>query len=92
MQVQLFKKLSDYVNANGEARTAINFYIKCGDSLIPIEIRYFQGQEGIDPNYRGRKMVLSSFAEEIINDNKNQGKSQSSEKGEKGENLEVQNP
>ncbi len=87
MQVQLFKKLNDYVDKNGEEKTATNFYVKCGDSMIPIEVRYFQGLDGVDPNYRGRKMVMSSFAEELLDDDKSQRKIQSSEKGENGKKL-----
>lgn len=91
MQVQLLKQFHNYVDKKGEERTATNFYVKCGDSMIPVEVRYFPNDEGVDPNYRARKMVLSSFAEEFIN-SKNPKKSQNAEKGENGEKIEAQNP
>lgn len=61
MQVELLKKSSTY-NKDGVEKTAVNFYLRCGDSLIPIQIRFFGNDEGKDLNYSGRKMVLSSFA------------------------------
>lgn len=66
MQVDLFKKISNYKNKDGEEKVATNFYIKCGNELVPVEIKYFEGQNGEnDPNYRARKMLLSAFANEF---------------------------
>ena len=64
LDFQLFKKNSTYKDKDGNEKTATNFYLKCGDELIPIEVRYYEGKDGTpDPNYRSRKSVLSAFAE-----------------------------
>lgn len=65
MQVELFKKISKYKNKDGEDKTAINFYVKVGDEFVPIEVRYFEDKknDGNDPNYRGRKLLLTAMAE-----------------------------
>lgn len=66
MQVQLFKKMSNYKDQKGEEKTATNFMIKCGDYYIPIEVKYFAGKDGEgDPNFRARKMTLSAFADTL---------------------------
>lgn len=62
MQVELLKKSSMYRNKDGEDKTAVNFYLRCGETLVPIQVRYFGNNEGRDPSYSGRKLVLSSFA------------------------------
>ena len=63
-QVKLFKKISDYVDKEGKERVATNFYLQIGNELIPITVRYFEDKKtGEDPMYRGRKMILSAFAE-----------------------------
>lgn len=59
--VQLFKK-ENKVSKNGEEKVYTNFYVKCGDTLIPIQIRFY-GNDGVDPNFRARKLLLSTFAE-----------------------------
>ena len=38
MQVELYKKIVPYVDNKGEERTATNFFAKCGDVLVPIEV------------------------------------------------------
>jgi len=64
-EVKLFKQLSQY-KKDGETKTATNFFVRCGDVNIPIEIKYFEDrQTGRDNQYLGRKMVMSSYAEEI---------------------------
>ncbi|MBQ8658724.1 MAG: hypothetical protein IJ506_06275 [Clostridia bacterium] len=64
-EVKLFKQISHY-EKDGETKTATNFFVQCGDTNIPIEIKYFENkQTGKDTQYLGRKMVLSSYAEEI---------------------------
>lgn len=65
MQVELFKKISKYKNKDGENKIAINFYLKVGDEFVPIEVRFFEDKKfnGNDPNYRGRKLLLSAMAE-----------------------------
>ena len=65
MQVQLFKKIGKYTDKNdGKEKQFTNFYIKCGDALVPIEVCYFPQAkfDNRDPNYNGRKQVLSAFA------------------------------
>lgn len=65
MQVQLFKKISNYTDRDGQAKTATNFYIQCNDALIPVEVKFFPNPQmnNVDPNFRGRKMTLSAFAD-----------------------------
>ena len=65
MVVELFKKKGKYVDKNsGKEKEFTNFYVKCGDQLIPVEAVYFPNQkcEGRDPGYQGRKAVLEAFA------------------------------
>ena len=64
--VKLLKQLTNYVDKEGNEKTATNFFVECGGERIPIEVRYFNGPDGEpDRNYRARKMVLSSHAEEL---------------------------
>lgn len=64
-EVKLFKRISHY-EKDGENKTATNFFVQCGDANIPIEVKYFEDKKtGKDNQYLGRKMVLSSYAEEI---------------------------
>lgn len=64
--IKLFKKLSNYTDKDGNEKTATNLYLQCGDSLVPIEVKYFPDKDTkIDPNFRGRKMVISAFAEDL---------------------------
>lgn len=68
MELKLFKKnvkYNDKKDGNKE-KTATNFYLKCNDTLIPIEVKFFANAEtGKDSQYIGRKSVLSAFAEEL---------------------------
>ncbi len=86
MQVQVFKRISNYTDKDGNEKSATNFFIECGDSLVPVEVKYFRNDEGQDPNYRTRKALLSAFAELLPEKSKN------TEKGESGEKNEVENP
>lgn len=64
-EVKLFKQISHY-EKDGETKTATNFFVQCGDTQIPVEVKYFENKEtGRDNQYLGRKMVLSSYAEEL---------------------------
>lgn len=67
MQVELFKKVSNYEDKDGNKKVAINFYLKLGSELVPIEVRYFEDKkfDGKDPNYRSRKLLLSAMAQEF---------------------------
>lgn len=77
-EVKLFKKLATYKDKDGNEKTATNFFVQCGDVLVPVEVKYFEDKEtGQDYNYRSRKTLLSAFAELLPDrktDNK-QGKS-----------------
>ena len=63
-QVELFKKTGTYEDSNGNEKSYVNFYLRCGDSLIPIEPCYFPDpkNENKDFRYSGRKEVLKAFA------------------------------
>lgn len=61
-QVELFKKAGTY-EENGEEKRYTNFYVRCGDSLIPVKIAYFENEEGRDPQYNARKAVMSAFSD-----------------------------
>jgi hypothetical protein len=66
METKLFKRNVTYTDKSGEEKKAVNFFIQCGDQLIPVEVKYFENKEtGEDNNYRSRKSVLSAFAEEL---------------------------
>jgi hypothetical protein len=43
--VNLFKKSYNYKNKDGEEKTGTRFYLECGDSLIPIEVTYFDKKD-----------------------------------------------
>lgn len=64
MQVQLFKKQGTYKDKEGKEKRYTNFYLRCNDALIPIEVCYFPNDkcDGRDPQYAGRKDVMSAFA------------------------------
>ena len=84
MQVELFKKIVPYTDNKGEERTATNFFAKCGDVLVPIEVKYFENSEtGEDRNYRTRKTLLAAFAGELPERNNGNGDKSKSDKDEK---------
>lgn len=69
MQVELFKKKGTY-EQDGVEKYYTRFYLKCGDSLIPVEPSYFQkkdenGNELRDLQYSGRKSIMEAFAAEL---------------------------
>ena len=71
-QVSLLKKNGSYVNKDGEEKKVTNFFVRCGDVLVPIEVKYFESKEtGKDDRYRERRVLLSAFAEELSNKGKN---------------------
>ena len=63
--VKLFKRNGTYTDKDGNEKKFTNFYVQCGDQLISVTPTYFENEEGRDPAYAGRKMVLSAFAEEL---------------------------
>lgn len=67
MQVELFKQKGTYEDKDGKDKRYVNFFVRCGDALIPIEVKFFPQEkfDGRDPNYSGRKDVMSAFAVEL---------------------------
>ena len=66
MEVKLYKKTGTYFSEKDKKdKPFTNFYIKCNDQLIPVEVKYFPTPklENRDPGYSGRFQVLSAFAE-----------------------------
>ena len=90
-EVKLFKRISHY-EKDGETKIATNFFVQCGDTNIPIEIKYFEDKEtGRDNQYLGRKMVLASYAELLPETEKKETKREKSvpKKAVKMESLDV---
>lgn len=72
MTVELFKREVKYNEKKdgketGKEKTATNFFVRCGDNLIPVEVKYFSNPkcDNRDPNYAGRIAVMSAFAAEL---------------------------
>ena len=66
MQVNLFKRRVPYVDKDGENKIATNFFVSCGDILVPVEVKYFENKEtGRDDRYFERKTLLSAFADTL---------------------------
>ena len=68
MNVQLYKKTGTYFSEkDNKDKPYTNFYIKCNDQLIPVEVKYFPNPQfqDRDPGYQGRFAVLSAFAEPL---------------------------
>lgn len=82
-EVKLFKRRVPYVDKEGKDRIATNFFLCCGDVMIPIEVTYFENKEtGKDARYLERKTVLSAFAEPLP-DKDNNGKPKQQDKLQK---------
>jgi len=63
INVELFKKRTTYKDKDGNERHGFNFFLKCGETMIPIEPKYFPNPETkVDSRYAMRKEVLKSFA------------------------------
>ena len=72
MVVKLYKKHVDYTTRDGEVKTATNFFVECGDVLVPVEVKFFEDKETKqDKNYRTRRTLMSAFAEELPERNNN---------------------
>ncbi len=68
MTVNLYKKTGTYFSEKDQKdKPYTNFYIKCNDQLIPVEVKYFPNPQfqDRDPGYQGRFAVLSAFAEPL---------------------------
>lgn len=76
-QVELFKKDGTYKDKDGKDKKFTNFYLRCGDALIPIEPKFFANEEGHDYQFKGRKAVMSAFAE-VLPDKPDNDKKQDS--------------
>ncbi len=64
-EVCLLKKNGSYLK-DGEEKKVTNFFLRCGDALVPIEVKYFEDKETHkDSRYRERRVLLSAFAEEL---------------------------
>lgn len=63
MAVSLFKKTGKYTDKQGQEKSFTNFYVRCGDMLIPVQVCFFPDEQNKDPQYSSRKAVLSAFAE-----------------------------
>ena len=73
-EVSLYKKLVTYPSKVKDEKTGVekevektatNFYVKCGDMFVPVELKYFGTKENPDKNYGARKSVMSAFAEDL---------------------------
>ena len=72
MQVKLFKKNVEYTTKEGEKKTATNYFLQCGDVLVPVEVKFFADKvTGEDKQYRTRRTLMSAFAEELPERKKN---------------------
>lgn len=66
MQVELFKTSGTYVDPKDKKeKPYTRFYVRCGSSLVPIEVPYREGEDGRDYRYSGRKEVLKAFADDL---------------------------
>lgn len=66
-EMKLYKKKVTYKDkSTGEEKTAVNFSLKLGDALIPIEVKFFADKETKkDTRYASRRAIVSAFAEEL---------------------------
>ena len=63
MQVELLKKSGKYTDKDGNEKNYTNFYIRCGDTIVPIEPCFFPNKEtGKDNQFIGRKEIMKAFA------------------------------
>ena len=66
MQVKLYKRNVEYTTKEGEVKKITNYFVECGDVLIPVEVKFFEDKKtGEDKNYRTRRTLMSAFAEEL---------------------------
>ena len=72
--VELFKRKGTYTDKRtGEEKPFTNFFVKCGDELVPVEVKFFENDEGRDPRYSARRAVMSAFAA-VLPERENQSK------------------
>lgn len=64
MKVDLLKKEGTYVGEDKKEKRYVNFFVRCGGTLIPIEVKYFPNKEDDrDYQYAGRREVMKAFAD-----------------------------
>ena len=79
--VKLQMRKVPYTNSEGKEKIATNFFVMCGNIQVPIEVKYFKNDEGVDMNYNGRKTVMESYAE-VLPPKESSGNSQSKKTNE----------
>lgn len=62
--VGLFSRKRMY-EKDGESKTTVDLFLKCGNKLVPVVVKFFDDGTGHDPQFRGRKEVLEAFAEPL---------------------------
>lgn len=63
--VELLRQSVEY-EKDGEKKKGNNFYLRCGSSLIPIEVKFFPDKTTKQDNqYAARKSVMYAFADEL---------------------------
>lgn len=65
MEIRLYKDRKPYTAQDGTERIATNFFLQLGETRIPIEVKYFKGEDGKDKSYQARKAVMDAFAESL---------------------------
>ena len=66
MEVKLYAEKGTYKDKEGKDQQFTNFYLKCGNQMIPIEPKYFKKRDGAsDKGFIVRKGILDSFAEPL---------------------------
>ena len=68
MEIKLYQKNGTYIKKDTrEEKPYTNFYLKIGNSLVPINVPYFPSEAlgGRDPKYNSRVEILKTFAEEL---------------------------
>lgn len=68
MEVKLYKKEGTYVdNKTQKEKKFVNFYVKCNDTLIPVQPCYFPNEkcDNRDPQFAARKGTLEAFADTL---------------------------
>lgn len=61
LEVKLYAKKGTYVK-DGEERPFTNYFLQCGETLVPIEVKNFSTKDKQDFQYSSRKGVLTAFA------------------------------
>ena len=66
MLVKLYKKNGEYKTQSDELKKVTNYFVECGDVLVPVEVKYFEDKEThTDKQYAMRRTLMSAFAEEL---------------------------